>query len=56
MMPGGLFKLIRALTGLVFNPTGCHATLLTSGGGVSLDADNPSMRQVVLGYNVNNNN
>ena len=30
MMPGGLTKLIRALTGLVFSPAGCHATLLTS--------------------------
>ena len=30
MMPGGLIKLIRALTGLVFSPARCHATLLTS--------------------------
>ena len=50
-----LRKLICALTALVFIPAGCHATLLTStltGGGAGLDADGPSMCQVVLGYNV----
>jgi hypothetical protein len=30
MMAGGLNKLIRPLTGFVFSPAGCHATLLTS--------------------------
>ena len=58
MMAVGSRELIRPLTGLVLNPAGCHATLHTSrgkarenaGGGASLDADHPSMRQVVLGY------
>lgn len=39
-------ELIRPLTGLFFNHAGWHATR------ASLDIDYPSMRQVVLGYNV----
>ena len=53
MMVVGSDELIRPLAGLVFNPAGSHTTLLTSkeaGGGAGLDADHPSMRQVVLGY------
>lgn len=40
-----LYELIRLLTGLVFSPAGLDTILL-------LDADYPSMRQVVIGYNV----
>ena len=58
-MAVGSRELIRPLSGLVFTPVGCRATLLTSkgklksdeaGGGAGLDADDPSMRQVALGY------
>ena len=61
-MAVGSDKLIRPLTGLVFIPAGCRATLHTSkrkkekqrsreaGGGAGLDANHPSMQQVVPGY------
>ena len=58
-MHDGSRELIRRLSDLVFTPVGCRATLHTSkeklkseeaGGGAGLDADDPSMWQVVVGY------
>lgn len=42
-----LYELTRLLTGLVFSPAGLDTILE-----LLLDADYPSMRQVVIGHNV----